>query len=68
MTECVSVTPPRPLSAFTVRELTGRRCALEQTLDTLPVTEPALAWEPAQWTGPAPGGWGVPGLAHRSDV
>jgi hypothetical protein len=40
MTECVSVTPPRPLSAFTVRELTGRRCALEQTLDTLPVTDP----------------------------
>jgi hypothetical protein len=40
MTECVSVTPPRPLSAFTVRELTGRRRALEQTLDTLPATDP----------------------------
>ncbi len=35
-----SVTPPRPLSAFTVRELTGRRRALERTLDTLPVTGP----------------------------
>lgn len=40
MTEYVSVTPPRPLPAFTGRELAERRRALEQALDTLPATDP----------------------------